>query len=721
MRWLWSKRRRAQAPLSPAGHSPAPINLPDVLSPAPHVWEPGDPLLRFARDFLLAGGARVRIDEHDVISATLPDGTAIRYTNSPARARGGEDTAFLAPGSPALAAMVEQSALRAQVVALTLEAMSDAMALAEQAALTMGDKRREMSDVGAVGSTRAVNIVRQWESREIELTYLVVARDRHGRYDEWVRVALDEEGWGRPPLTTIVLERARACALDPADTRRVEAALTAARTLLAPALDAQSSFLRQRTAAEYARRLEEARATYRRLKAEDPARAAEFDGALARELVALDEVYAVEVEARLEGICVYTAPRAEVCLAAESGEVYLTVDLARGEALAPPVTHLAARPPARSNSATGTSGTPADALSVDRLAALLPGAWRACAVWLLETAGYILESAPSSERPLTWRGRLASTASASPTNAEHDGTEHTAEPQEYSAVIACAPLLAPGHSLDEETVRAAASARNLDADRGSSAVPRVVLLTTARPTPGAAREAARLGVRLIARDELAALLATMAGAYQRDREEASADARARAQAAVGARKVLLAALKAHETTLARIPTPKTAATRAAISAAAHEVVVGRQSAGRALVAWETLVSDWRAAFGERTERDGRLRIDAEPARFEEIAQRARHLREAMTQALRQVLRGPSEGDLGYGEWRRLVVEELALRCEALCLRVRSIDPAHWQDVTQARDLEAEAAATRAQTGAERAAARAEQLYAQLVARAGLAR
>ena len=49
--------------------------------------EPRDELLRFARDYLVASGARVRVEDTDLLTATLADGRHVRYTTSPTRAR----------------------------------------------------------------------------------------------------------------------------------------------------------------------------------------------------------------------------------------------------------------------------------------------------------------------------------------------------------------------------------------------------------------------------------------------------------------------------------------------------------------------------------------------------------------------------------------------------------------------------------------------------------
>ena len=46
--------------------------------PLTSLIEPRDALLRFARDYLLASGAKVRVEESDLITATLTDGRQMR-------------------------------------------------------------------------------------------------------------------------------------------------------------------------------------------------------------------------------------------------------------------------------------------------------------------------------------------------------------------------------------------------------------------------------------------------------------------------------------------------------------------------------------------------------------------------------------------------------------------------------------------------------------------
>src|SRR5215469_7592822 len=96
--------------------------------------EPQDALLRFARDFLLASGARVRVDDTDVLTAALADGRQVRYTTSLVRARNEEHTDLLVQGGTTLAELLDECASRSRIVALKLwETTANPEATAEAA------------------------------------------------------------------------------------------------------------------------------------------------------------------------------------------------------------------------------------------------------------------------------------------------------------------------------------------------------------------------------------------------------------------------------------------------------------------------------------------------------------------------------------------------------------------------------------------------------------
>ena len=143
IRWPWQRRKSQQTAPQPShteasgdGASVATATatrsgaLSGRLSQITLNREPHDELLRFARDTLNAQGARVRIEDDDLVVATLPDGTAVRYTTTLARARAEEETILLADGSAALTALFDQTAQHARLLALELAEAGDPVALA---------------------------------------------------------------------------------------------------------------------------------------------------------------------------------------------------------------------------------------------------------------------------------------------------------------------------------------------------------------------------------------------------------------------------------------------------------------------------------------------------------------------------------------------------------------------------------------------------------------
>jgi hypothetical protein len=119
-------------------------------------------------------------------------------------------------------------------------------------------------------------------------------------------------------------------------------------------------------------------------------------------------------------------------------------------------------------------------------------------------------------------------------------------------------------------------------------------------------------------------------------------------------------------------------------------------------------------FGERATREGALSIEADAPQLAEMAERATHLSQAAMQGVHALTRTPAAGDSSYVAWRRVVVEAVAARFEALLWRVSIVDPAQWHDFARAHDEQAAQRAARATTVARHAAARAEKAYAQLV-------
>jgi hypothetical protein len=344
-----------------------------------------------------------------------------------------------------------------------------------------------------------------------------------------------------------------------------------------------------------------------------------------------------------------------------------------------------------------------EALTIEALDALTPDAWLDFARWLLEQQGARIESRPFSrhEGLVAWRAELSETR----------GKE-----QGERRLIVCAWRVESGWPLLEDDLRRMAA---LAAGEPGA---QLVIVTTAEATVGARLAAQRIGgdghVRFIDRPALAETLARLATAYQREQERTQDEAKTRAKAATTARKKLLAALTTLDEQSRAEPGAQKATGRPAVRKAAAQVEQARRLAAQALIAWETLLTEWLAAFGERPERDGSLALVAEPTIYSELAERADHLKKPLLDALRALAKTAGDGDLGYGPWRLAISEELAAHCAALRWRGSLVDPAQWQDYAQAVNDLALQEATRAENAATHAAARAERARSQLAERIG---
>lgn len=331
------------------------------------------------------------------------------------------------------------------------------------------------------------------------------------------------------------------------------------------------------------------------------------------------------------------------------------------------------------------------ALAVETLDALTPDAWAEFVRWLLEQEEARIE-------PLRF--------------SQHEGLTAWRATQRDRALVVCAWRVERGWPLLEEDLRRMAA---LAAGEPGTAL---VVVTPSEATVGARLAAHTLGARIIDRTALAESLSHLVTAYQREQERSQDEAKARAKVATAARKKLLTALTAvYEQASASMNTQKVAG-RPAIRKAAAQVEQSRRLAAQALMAWETLLAEWAAAFEERPARDGSLTFAAEPPAYGELADRADHLKKPLLDALRALAKTPCEGDMGYAAWRIAVGEELAARCSALHWRAQLVDPAHWQDFSQAVNDLALQEATRADNAATHAAARAERSRVALVERIG---
>jgi hypothetical protein len=759
MKWLfWRRKPKAEAVSAEAvrgedvpSHAPvfatrvgavadgrprsAPLSVPVELR---------DTLLAFARDVLVASGARVRVEATDVLLATLPDGAQRRYTTTLARARDEQDTELLVVGGTALAGLLEECARHSRLTALRLATEADPVALAREACAlpvsgcakcggTADAPRCERCPARAGGLTlrglgrvtRALEL-RRWTAWQVELTYRVSCRDRQERNDEWLRIGVDLEGLDRlDPLDTGALARAES-ATPPANAEALlRAAMQSGAESLDPALTAAAAVARLRSAADFHRRLEDIGNTFDRLAREETGAHAALTTARQREIERLREVFAVDVEAQLESACFVETTLAEVELRlARGGLLTLTVDLGRAQvrpprcvvcarpanvgsvchhghftcaacagepdgacaACAGDLARSRARPAARGEHEAGESLS----LTVEQVDALTPGMWAALVRWLLERDGATVERVDHGATEIVLYG---------------GGAE--------GHVVAVAQRLPAGWALGEVEVKRAASLC------AGSAGAHAVLMSNAPASAQARAAASRLGVQLLDREYLRERLTVLAQSYQRARENASREAAACANAAATAREQVLAVLHSIDELLADAAANNRRVTGAGIAGAVAAIIAARQSAERALLAWETFADDWLSSFADREGRDGSLVITADLARLSELGERAGHLGAALRQCCAVLAQSPGMGALGYSAWRKAVLEELTARSEALRWRALAVDPAQWRDFRAARDAQALAQAEVAASAASHASARAAKSYAQLETRARL--
>jgi hypothetical protein len=721
-------------------------------------------LLLLARDYLHAVGGRVRVEDEDVLSATLPDGSFVRYTTTLAKARTDESMTLLVEGSEALAKMLDDIATRSRITALRLAPAADPVALALEAcaapdpkcgnclamANSLDDTHMPLCETCPLRDNRLVlrwrtpgslveRVDRQEQAISIELAYLLVARDHHGRRDEWIRHARDTVS-GR--AVSILPESALAAAapeeLPPNYAQLLATARAEAERALGEPLTATGLFLRQRSLNEYQTRLDEVATTFDRLQRESPEAARAAKSGRKRELAALAEVYGVDLDAQLESVCFVTSPCAIVAVRPRKsrGDLMLRVDLGRRQVIPPDCTACGASIQAgyvcdaghavcaacaavclhcgvwsciacgeapstdicshggQKRQRAGTTGKEeapsGESLTGAHLEALPPDMWYSAVEWLLASQTISVESRRMAGEISLWQGQSAA------------GKTLTA---------ALRPL--KRRALDEFSVRQVAS--HLAPEQYAA---KRMLLTTAPATPGARLAAQQLGVELLDRSALESVLAQVASAYERERVQQHDETQARADAATAARQAMLDAVDAMERALAPLRRTRRASAPATAGAAASRALANaRNSLERATLAWETLLADWTGAFGERADRAGRLALHVESDRFSEMAERAEHLQTALLDAVALLTETPIRGESGYTAWRQAILDECAARSEAWRWRIRSYDPAAWNDFTRAWNAKAAIKAAEATTAAGHATARADKAQAQAL-RAG---
>jgi hypothetical protein len=736
MRWFWQRRRQQQAAVTSTAPTPA---HGEAVQRAPtssgRIGQPrqltGD-LLILARDYLQSVGGRVRVEDEDVLSATLPDGSLARYTTALAKARSDESMTLLVEGSEALAAMLDDIASRSRLTALRLTPTVDPVALAIEQGRVMLHWRTP--------APLSARVVRQEESVAVELAYLVVARDRQGRQDVWMRQAV-EIASGRPAL--VLSDTALASALPdnvPTDYEpQLAHARACAERILDDPLAATGVFLRQRSLDEYRRRLEEVATTFDRLQRESQETARAAKVGRKRELSALSEIYAVDVEAQLESACFVTSTLAHVALHPPKAhaELLVRVDLGRqhvilpdccvcginlhtgyvcdaGHALCAECAMACRRCGAWRCGACGEPEQATctkcgltvdllaipheeakalaanDILTVRHLEALPQEIWLTAMDWLLSSRGITVESRRSVRALGVWQGESA--------------TEK----------LVAAAVRPREQALDEATLRQAAA--HLAPEQLS--VTRMVF-STAPATHEAAQAAEQLGIRLIDRPALEGILTELASAHERERERHLDDMQARAEAANATRQAMLDAVDAVGHGLASLRRARRTSSRTAVAAtvASRALAEARTAIERASLAWETLLSDWAESFGEHAARNGSLVMHGDVSHFAEMGKRAEHLQTALLDATALLVATAAHGEAGYMAWRQAVIEECAARCESWRWRIRTVDPTAWGDFDRAWNATAAAKAAETTTAAGHATARADKAQAQAL-RAG---
>lgn len=352
--------------------------------------------------------------------------------------------------------------------------------------------------------------------------------------------------------------------------------------------------------------------------------------------------------------------------------------------------------PARARATLGTpepEGLAEASLTLEHVRAMLPEMWRQCVTWLLEQEGYAAEVVSATESVLTVRCERAATHGV-----------------EVALVWALRPLR--GKPVTEEDVSAVSEAARSERDV------RAMLLTPAEATVGAVVAARQQDVRLIGGDEVRELLARSATAFERQAQEALREQEQRAVSAAAARADLLHGL-AEVTHALGTSTRTTIAKGRALLGAVTDVQEAQRTLAMASMAWDTLLAEWTQGFGERPARNGTLNLMAEPEQYAALAERGTHLAQVLRDAALRIVGTPSEGEMGYTEWRRGVREELAARLASYVARVQAVNPDVAQNFTSAVDDALLQKSSQRRAEAEHAAARAAKAFGELRAHLNL--
>lgn len=633
-----------------------------------------DMALRFARDYLLASGAKVRVEGPDLLSATQADGQQTQYTSSLNRARSGVSTELLAPGGPALAAMVADVEQRAGVSALRLPEAHDAREILRRLAPTL---------IGAPVRADTFVIEQAEDALSIECAFEVHARWRGGASHEWITLSLDARTLAAEhEVDEEALKRATAMPLPTGAAALFERAFAAAEASLAPTLAAVGRWLRLRSANEYATRQDDLLQTAERLAREAPEDARGRQLTFEREAQRLRDLFAVAVDASLTRVAVVTSP---VCVARpkdSSRGPALRIDLGRGTLR---ILDDSPRDATRTPAASDPGASP---LTADDLLLLPANTWREAVVWLLERMGYAV-------------ARVVESPSALRAETQRDGRAATVIAMRREAGAAIQAADARDALAGDQTTRA---------ER--------LLLTPSALGDDARSVLARVGVTLIDRDALSQELLRQGNAYADLRAATTEQSETLARQTGDVRDWVIGCVEDLEAVLVQSANTRRA-TGSEIAKAAAVLREVWTVSDQVFVAWETLLADWQALFPERAARDGSMRLLGDEARLNELRERAEHLVGVTRGGFARLADAPDVGEMGYTTWRRALLEELTARCETLRWRIQATDPTQWRDFARVTDAQALERAETARTSALHARARAEKAYAQLAARARL--
>jgi hypothetical protein len=744
--------------------------------------EPKDALLRFARDYLLASGARVRVEDTDVLSATLADGHQVRYTTSLVRARNEEDTDLLVQGGTTLAELLDECASRSRIVSLKLWETGSPEVIAEAAlaaplprcagcrtSTASQDTARSRGTDGAAGGTMAglqycercpwregktvldgfgpitrSRELRRYDGRSMELTFHIVSTDRSGRHDEWKRIAFDLAGGHKIALLSLEsvlrMETDSEFLFGHEATALIDQGINYGQMLLRDAASALAKFLRLRDAEDYQRRVDDISTTYDRLLRERAPEQDAIQDAFQRELTRLADAYTVDIDVQLDSIAIITSRIAEIELRDKAGRVIsVQVDIGRS-CLLPLHCDICGEALQTGRCCYRGHLVCAACTFTENLAAT-PGS--GCSLCAEALAGEPRPAPPKTMpiHPATKSGKLTQGDRLHVEDLDTMTAEtwqlfvtwllermgYTSERSELSETSSRFFGQQDDHQFAACALRlpkgvtvGAVEVQNVAALRAGNPDLVALLLSTAPASTEASALAEQLGVTIIERASLATWLERLEAAHTLEIEAEAQAAEERALHANMTRTRLLAELDQIESALARAVNSRKAGSRAALLESVEAISSAITISTQGFLAWETLAADWNASFGDHEGRDGSLLITAESAFFDEIDDRAGHLAEVILQTLVQIQSTPGTGELGYTAWRKAVMEELLARCEVMRRRISIVVPSRWQVYAEARDTHKLQEAEEAETQASYARGRAEKALTQLQTRARIA-